>query len=132
MADNKKSEQKRSFTFFKRLFGNRNELSFAEEEMLQSPGRTIARNFFGNKLGRFGLIVFLCIFLFVFIGPHYMPLDLSANDNTQINVPPTLSMMKVPSELKGHIADITPGTTFGVGVSDTGRSTPGATPASRT
>ena len=39
-------------SFFGRLFGNRNkQLSFMEEEQLQSPTRMIVRNFMGNKLG---------------------------------------------------------------------------------
>ena len=56
--DNKKP------SLFARLFGNRNkQLSFMEEEQLQSPTRMIVRNFLNNKLGMSGLIVFLCIFL---------------------------------------------------------------------
>ena len=115
-------EKKKKSTFFARLFGNRNKtLSFMEEEQLQSPGRMIVRNFLNNKLGMTGLIVFLLIFIFVVFGPYFLVLDLSDNDNTQLNVAPTTDMMKVPKELVGHIADITPGTTFGVGVSDEGK-----------
>ena len=69
---------------FTRLFGNRNkERSFMEEEQLQSPGRLIAKNFFHNKLGMVGLIVFILIFLFVMIGPLFSKLDLSYQDNTR-------------------------------------------------
>ena len=116
------NEKKKKNSFFGRLFGSRNkELSFMEEEQLQSPGRTMVRNFVNNKLGMTGLIVFLVIFLFVVIGPVYLPIDLSHADNTQTNVPPTLSMMKLPEELEGNVADITPGTTFGVGVDTAGK-----------
>lgn len=113
--DNKKP------SLFARLFGNRNkQLSFMEEEQLQSPTRMIVRNFTSNKLGMTGLIIFLCIFLFVMIGPKFFVLDLSYNDNTQTNVPPTLSMLSVPEGLEGNVKDITPGTTFGVGVDNDG------------
>lgn len=116
------NEKKKKSSFFGRLFGSRNkELSFMEEEQLQSPGRTMVRNFLNNKLGMTGLIVFLIIFLFVLIGPIYLPIDLSYADNTQVNVPPTLAMMKLPEELEGKVADITPGTTFGVGVDTNGK-----------
>ena len=116
------NEKKKKSSFFGRLFGSRNkELSFMEEEQLQSPGRTMVRNFLNNKLGMTGLIVFLIIFLFVLIGPIYLPIDLSYADNTQVNVPPTLAMMKLPEELEGNVADITPGTTFGVGVDTNGK-----------
>ena len=108
-------------SLFGRLFGNRNkQLSFMEEEQLQSPTRMIIRNFTSNKLGMAGLIVFLCIFLFVMIGPKFFVLDLSYQDNTQTNVPPTLSMLSVPDGLEGNVKDITPGTTFGVGVDNDG------------
>ena len=117
-----KTEKKKKSSFFGRLFGSRNkELSFMEEEQLQSPGRTMVRNFLNNKLGMTGLIVFLIIFLFVLIGPTYLPIDLSHADNTQVNVPPTLAMMKLPEELEGNVRDITPGTTFGVGVDNNGK-----------
>lgn len=106
---------------FTRLFGNRNkEHSFMEEEQLQSPGRLIAKNFFHNKLGMVGLIVFILIFLFVMIGPFFSKLDLSYQDNTQMNVPPTQSMLSVPKAMYGKVADISPGTTYGVGVDTDG------------
>ena len=109
-------------SLFARLFGNRNkQLSFMEEEQLQSPTRMIIRNFTSNKLGMAGLLVFLCIFLFVMIGPKFFVLDLSYQDNTQTNVPPTLSMLSVPDGLEGNVKDITPGTTFGVGVDNNGK-----------
>ena len=109
-------------SLFARLFGNRNkQLSFMEEEQLQSPTRMIIRNFTSNKLGMAGLIIFLCIFLFVMIGPKFFVLDLSYQDNTQTNVPPTLSMLSVPEGLEGNVKDITPGTTFGVGVDNNGK-----------
>ncbi|MBR6657902.1 MAG: ABC transporter permease subunit [Oscillospiraceae bacterium] len=115
------SKENKKPSLFARLFGNRNkQLSFMEEEQLQSPTRMIIHNFVSNKLGMTGLIVFLCIFLFVMIGPKFFVLDLSYQDNTQTNVPPTLSMLSVPEGLEGNVKDITPGTTFGVGVDNDG------------
>jgi len=115
------SKENKKPSLLARLFGNRNkQLSFMEEEQLQSPTRMIIRNFTSNKLGMTGLIIFLCIFLFVMIGPKFFVLDLSYNDNTQTNVPPTLSMLSVPEGLEGNVKDITPGTTFGVGVDNDG------------
>ena len=109
-------------SFFGRLFGNRNkQLSFMEEEQLQSPTRMIIRNFMSNKLGMTGLIIFLCIFLFVMIGPKFFVLDLSYQDNTQTNVPPISTMLSVPDELDGNVKDITPGTTYGVGIDNDGK-----------
>lgn len=119
MAANK--EKKNRPGLLSRLFGNRNQqLNFMEEEQLQSPGRMMAQNFFHNKLGMTGLIIFLAIFLFVMIGPNFWVLDLSYQDNTQQNVPPGMNMLDVPAGLKGNIRDITPGTTYAAGIDNNG------------
>ena len=106
---------------FTRLFGNRNkEVDFMIEEQLQSPGRLIVKNFVSNKLGMTGLIIFAIVFLVVMIGPYFSKIDLSYQDNTQINVPPGYDMMSIPKALKNNVADISPGTTYGVGVDNDG------------
>ena len=121
MAKEKKTTAKKP-GLFSSLFGNRNKAySVLEEEQVQSPGRLVLRNFLHNPLGMIGLTVFLAIFLFVMIGPRFFHLDLSYQDNTQTNVPPTMEMMSPPEEAIGHLVDISPGTTFGVGVTDEGR-----------
>ncbi len=115
-------ENKKRSSLLGRLFGNRNkEYNFMEEEQLQSPGRMIVKNFLANKLGMLGLIVFIFVFLFVIVGKVLFPLDLGYQDNTQINVPPTMSLMKVPEELVGKVQDITPGTTYAVGCDTDGK-----------
>ena len=115
-------EKKKKSTLFTRLFGNRNKVTdFMTEEQLQSPGRLILKNFLHNRLGMIGLIVFLLIFLLVMIGPKFYTLDLSYQDNTQLNVPPGMNMMKVPDEMKHKVADISPGTTYGIGVDTDGK-----------
>ena len=58
----------------KHLFGKRDkELDVLQEEALQSPLRTVVRNFTSNRLAFGGLIVFLVIFLIVLIGPVFNP-----------------------------------------------------------
>ena len=108
--------KKKKSTLLTRLFGNRNKVTdFMTEEQLQSPGRLILKNFLHNRLGMTGLIVFLLIFLLVMIGPKFYTLDLSYQDNTQLNVAPGMNMMKIPDGMKHKVADISPGTTYGVG-----------------
>ena len=46
-------------------------MDLMQEELLQSPMRTIVRNFFENKLALGAVIVFLTIFLIVLIGPYF-------------------------------------------------------------
>ena len=116
----KKDNSKASGGLFSKLFGPKKQRSFMEEEQLQSPGRTIVRNFVSNKLGMTGLIIFLCIFLFVMIGPNFWILDLSYQDNTQTNVPPSNPMLTLPEELVGNVADISSGTTYSAGISKDG------------
>ena len=108
--------------WFLRLFGRKKEeLSFMEEEALQSPFRMIVSNFWSNHLSRFGLIVFILIFLLVMIGPHFVPIDLGFQDNTQVNVAPGMDMMRPPKELRENLKLIEPGNTFAVGLDNDGK-----------
>lgn len=98
-------DKKKKSTLFTRLFGNRNKVTdFMTEEQLQSPGRLILKNFLHNRLGMIGLIVFLLIFLLVMIGPNFYTLDLSYQDNTQLNVAPGMNMMSIPDGMKHKVA----------------------------
>lgn len=103
------------------LFGPQREMSFMEEEALQSPMRTIVKNFFSKPLSRIGLFVFLLIFLIVMVGPIFMPLDLSYQDNTQRHVPPGLNLLRLPNELSNDVRSIAPGITFGAGIDNQGK-----------
>ncbi|MBR0091769.1 MAG: ABC transporter permease subunit [Lachnospiraceae bacterium] len=115
-------EKKKKPSIWRRLFGNRNtETNILAEEQIQSPGRMMLSNFLHNKLGMTGLIIFLLIFVFVFIGPYFIQIDLGDNDNTQIHVPPINSMLEVPKELDGNIQDIAAGATFGLGCDKDGK-----------
>lgn len=122
MASNK---NKKSF-FLKRwlsrgFMGAGKEMGALEEEQLQSPIRNIINNFVGRKLSMFGLLGFLAVFLLVMIAPQFHELNLSYQDATLANIPPTMNMMSVPKELKGNIKKISPGTTFAIGVSNDGK-----------
>ncbi|MGI6696705.1 MAG: ABC transporter permease subunit [Christensenellales bacterium] len=122
MSNTQSSKRKKSITgWFKRLFFPHKELSFMEEEALQSPMRLVLHNFFSKRLSRMGLAVFLLILLAVVIGPHFVPIDLSYQDNTQQHVAPGLNMLSIPDELKKDIKTIAVGTTFAVGVDNKGK-----------
>lgn len=101
-------------------FGKKKELDIMQEEALQSPMRTIVKNFMSNKLAMLGLIVFAIIFLIVLIGPLFNPIDLSEKEETQINVAPCMDMMDVPDELQGNVKEISTGSTFSVGLDNDG------------
>lgn len=106
---------------FIKLFGGKQKLSLLEEEQIQSPMRTIVKNFKSNTLAMTGLSIFLLIFASVLIGPYFFPLDLSYSETSQLNVAPGLDLMNVPDSLKGKVQDISVGPTFSVAVSTEGR-----------
>ena len=97
------------------FFGPAKELSFLEEEQVQSPMRSIAKRFLSNKIAMTGVVVFVLVLLLVLIGPAFYPLDLSYSDGTQQNVPPSSDMAKIPDAMKGKIQDLAVGPTFSVG-----------------
>ena len=108
--------------WFKRAFlGNDQEVrDIMQEEQVQTPFRTMARNFFAKPTVRIGICGFLLVFLFVLIGPRFWVLDLSEQDSTLINLPPSNNMMSIPAEMKGKVADIAAGRTYGVGLDTDG------------
>ena len=90
------------------------------EELVQSPGRTAAKNFFRRKLSIAGMVIFVGIVLFVFIFSIIMPADFRQIDSTQTNIRPGLSMLSLPSGLRNNARDISFGSRFGVGVDNNG------------
>ena len=102
--------------WFKRAFrGSAQEVKdIMQEEQVETPFKTMAKNFFAKRTVRVGLTGFILIFLFVLIGPHYWVLDLSEQDSTLVNLPPSHNMMNIPSALKGKVRDIAAGRTYGV------------------
>lgn len=118
----KENKPKRSHTsLFGLLFGNRKkQLSFLEEEQLQSPMHTIVKNFVANKVAMTSLIIFIIIFLGVIIYPAVNKIDLTYQEQTQQNISPGFNMMKVPKKLQGNIKEISVGSKFSVGLSNDG------------
>ncbi len=119
-------KQKKDFflvRWFKRVFlGTDQEVKdIMQEERVQTPFKTMARAFFSKLTVRIGLCGFILIFLFVLIGPNYWPLDLSEQDSTLINLPPSNDFMAVPSAIKGKIADIAAGRTYGIALDTDGK-----------
>lgn len=123
MENQNKKKRKSSFRLlFQKLFGiHKEELDIFQEEQLQSPMRTVVRNFCSNKLAITGLVVFILMLLFVTIGPLFAPIDLSFNESTQTNIGPGRTMLKVPKELNGNVADISAGASFSLGADKNGK-----------
>lgn len=88
---------------------------------MQSPYRTMFRNFREKWSAMLGVYMFLAIFLAVFILPIFFPLDTQFQDPTQQNTRPTFSYMKYDKALQGNVASIDGGSVFGVGVDRDGK-----------
>ncbi|MGM9680456.1 MAG: ABC transporter permease subunit [Eubacteriales bacterium] len=87
-------------------------------EKLESTTRLAVQGFLRRKLAVAALIVLICLFLLVFIGPLFLPMDLAFTDANQKNIAPNITMRSVPSALKSQIADINGFSCFSVGVSE--------------
>jgi len=86
-------------------------------EKLESPSKMAVKSFFRKKLQVTALIILTALFLFVFIGPKFIPMDVSAETN-QKDMAPNMSLRKVPKDLKNNIKTISAFSTFTIGVSE--------------
>lgn len=106
----------------KRMFwGASKELTEDEKlfvEKIESPGMMTVKAFFRRKLAVAALIVLVAMFLLVFIGPEFMPMDLTYTDALQANIVPNYTFLSVPDELDGNVKDINGYANFSVGVSN--------------
>lgn len=109
-------------SMFRRLFfGNRPQLSALEEEAIMTPAKTVIRNFFRHKLGIIGLVGFICIMSFSFIGSYLMPINLSHTETTLRNLRPGNNYLKYPKALvKEGVKQISSGVSFSVALSNAG------------
>ena len=122
MNDNKKSgssaEKKEFFLFrwVRRLFYPQKELDIYMEEQVQSPFRTVLRNFASKKTGMVALVTLVIIALFVLITPIFVGFNPAEQDSTAVYVAPGKSMLRVPSALKRNgVEDIAVGGNYSIG-----------------
>ncbi len=93
-----------------------------DSELIVSPARQIFNRFMERKFAVFAVFVVIAMFLIVFIGPYFMPKYYDAfTETTQVDLPPTMSFMAVPNELKNDIKSIDSYGSFSVGLSNAGK-----------
>ena len=109
---------KRIFMRIKRLFfgGTYENPEQQETEKTESPSKLLLSAFFRRKTAVLALVIFLGLFLFVFIAPRFVSLDVNYTDPLQQNVSPSYSMLSVPKKLKKQIADVDGFSDFTVGL----------------
>ena len=103
------------------FFGASKEYTLADERY-DSPGKLAVKRFFRNPLAVIALVILVGMFLFVFIGPIFAPVDLTetGSEMLHVNVRPTMSLMKLPDDMKDGAVDISSRGTFTIGVSTDG------------
>lgn len=93
-----------------------------DSELIVSPGRQIFNRFMERKFAVFSVVVVLIMFAIVFIAPHFMTKYYDAfTETTQKDLPPTLSFMSVPKDLRDNIKMIDSYGPFSVGLSNDGK-----------
>ncbi len=126
MSDKKKTNPLSSFgSLIAGLFtfgSKKNKLSALEEEAIQSPGRVIIKNFFGNRLAITGLVSFALILFMCFGLSLAFPIKLLESEPVVKNLQPGFGLLSIPSELKKEgIKMISSGRSFSVGLSESGK-----------
>lgn len=118
-----KTQKKEFFLlrWFKRMFlGSSRELTVSDERY-DSPGKLAVKRFFRKPIATAAVIVLLLMFLFVFVGPLFAPVDLSYMESMHPNVAPTNNMMAIPNAMKDGAASISSRGTFTLGLDTDGK-----------
>jgi len=119
MKDTDKKTRKSSWfgSLLGMMFGEKvSKISILEEEQVQSPMKTMAKEFFRRKLTIIGLIGFFTMFLASTIIPFFFPLNIREADMEQVNQPPSTNMMRIPRAIRGDIVMMDSGSGYGVAV----------------
>ena len=107
--------------FSPRARRERNGLSALEEEAITSPTKVIWKNFINDKLARVGVIGFVAILLFSFVGSIIVPMDGLYTETIMKNIEPGRNYLKVDSTLVSEgVKQISSGTSFSLGLSNEG------------
>ena len=115
------SALKRIFSWFARAFsGNKLPLNAGGDEEIESPGKLLRQAFFKKKTAVVALVLLVGLFLFVFIAPLFVPMNVNYTDPLQQNVSPDYSLRSVPKDLKKSVSDIDGFSAFTVGLSREG------------
>lgn len=110
-------------SMIKRLFVREKDyMSILEEEALQTPGKTIMKNFFRQTLGVVGLVVFILVLCFSFIGSRLNPIDLTYVETSLRNIRPSQNFLNYPKELvREGVKQVSSGISFSLGLSEKGK-----------
>ena len=108
MKKNTSSKGFAPFNWLKRMFFGGSKVVAEEGERYDSPSKLAVKRFFRKPIAVIALVVLISMFLFVFIGPVFYPVDLTETGSEMLhtNVAPTMSLMKLPDDMKDGAVDI--------------------------
>lgn len=122
----KENKTKRPSTFsmvLRQLFfgarANKEEYD-VENERYDSPSVLAVKAFFRKPTAVIALIVLILMLLVSFVGPIFMPIDLSYTEVLHQNLAPGLNMMSLPSRMKEDPRSISSMGSFSLGVDSNG------------
>ena len=109
------------WSWLKRAFMGRKDLPELEAgEKIESPSKLLMQAFFSKKTALVALVLLIGLFLFVFIAPALVPMDVNYTDPLQQNVAPNYSMRSVPRALQNSVRFIDGFSGFSVGLNTDG------------
>lgn len=122
MKKNTSSKGFAPFQWLKRMVVGHDDVIVEEGERYDSPSMLAVKRFFRRPIAVLALVVLIGMFLFVFIGPIYYPVDLTETGSEMLhtNVAPTMSLMKLPKDMLDGAINISSRGTFTVGISTDG------------
>ncbi len=116
------SALKRIWRWIKRgVFGSGKELNGLDRDLLESPSKQLRAAFFRKKGAVAALIVLVGLFLFTFIAPAFVSLDVNYTDPLQQNLAPGYSLLAMPRKLKKDVANVDGFSGFTIGVDGSGK-----------
>lgn len=121
MNNEKKKRPSGLLRTLSRLFvGSRISDLTINDERYDSPSKLAVKRFFRKPLAVGAVIILCAMFLLVFIGPIFSPIDLSYMESLHKNVAPTMGMMKIPSSMNTNPSSISSKGSFSLGVDEKG------------
>lgn len=115
-------EKKQKQSFFRNLFSRKPKtVMMADDSTIETPTQMIINNFKDNKLAVSGLIGFILVLLFTFVGSMFVKFDVNYTQTILRNTAPGTNYLAIPSNLNGKIKKIAAGTSFAFAIDKDGK-----------
>ncbi len=106
--------------WFGRMISGASRSLDGDPERYAGPGRLAVRRFFRRPAACAALAVIAAMFLFVFLGPLFDPIDLSYAEPLHKNLSPSYDMLSIPSALAEDVRQISSYSSFSLGLDNAG------------